>query len=96
MTQNDSHPMPTGYSETDIALMDMAASLRGLLRAEFIQQAAASTPEKLLKELQPILMSAEGFAEFLALLDAPATSVPEMVEVLRRLAPWEADHDSNA
>lgn len=96
MTQNDNHSMPTGYSETDIALLDMAASLRGLSRAEFIQQAAASTPEDLLAELQPIRMSAEGFAEFLALLDAPATSVAEMVEVLRRAAPWETNHDNNA
>lgn len=95
MIQNDNQPMPTEYSETDIALMDMAASLSDLSRADFIQQAAASTPEELLADLQPIRMSAEGFADFLALIEASATSVPEMAEALHRLAPWETapDHD---
>ncbi len=73
--------------------MDMAASLSGLSRADFIQQSAASTPEELLADLQPIRMSAEGFAEFLALIEAPATSVPEMVEVLQRPSPWETEPD---
>ncbi len=37
----------------------------------------------------PIRMSPEGFAEFLASCSQPSVSVPEMVEVIRRLAPWE-------
>lgn len=93
MIQNDNQPMPTEYSETDIALMNMAASLNGLSRANVIQQAAASTSEELLADLQPIRMSAEGFAEFLALIEAPATSVPEMAEVLQRPPPWVTEPD---
>jgi uncharacterized protein (DUF1778 family) len=36
-----------------------------------------------------IRMSPEGFATFVDLLDRPAKAVPEMVELLKRPAPWE-------
>jgi uncharacterized protein (DUF1778 family) len=38
-----------------------------------------------------ITMSAEGFKAFMEELDSPAKPVPEMVEFLRRKAPWERD-----
>jgi hypothetical protein len=40
-------------------------------------------------EPSPIRMSPEGFAEFLARCSQPGVSVPKMVEVIRRPAPWE-------
>jgi uncharacterized protein (DUF1778 family) len=36
-----------------------------------------------------IRMSPEGFAAFLATCSEPSVPVPEMVEVIRRPAPWE-------
>ncbi len=41
-------------------------------------------------ERVPIRMSPSGFKAFMAALSGPATSVPEMVELFRRGAPWEA------
>jgi uncharacterized protein (DUF1778 family) len=37
-----------------------------------------------------IRMSPEGFGAFATILDNPAKPVPEMVELLKRPAPWEA------
>ena len=34
-------------------------------------------------------MTPEGFADFMAALSTPAGPVPEMVELMRRPAPWE-------
>jgi hypothetical protein len=34
-------------------------------------------------------MSSSGFNAFIKVLAAPATAVPEMVELLKRPAPWE-------
>jgi hypothetical protein len=34
-------------------------------------------------------MSPEGFAAFRAAIEAPGAPVPELVELLRRPAPWE-------
>lgn len=37
-----------------------------------------------------IYMSPEGFAEFMDALDGPADPIPEIVELAKRPAPWEA------
>ena len=36
-----------------------------------------------------IRMSAEGFADFMAILSGPAAPVPEMVDLAKCPAPWE-------
>jgi len=36
-----------------------------------------------------IRMSHEGFADFMAILSGPVTSVPEMVDLAKRPAPWD-------
>jgi hypothetical protein len=38
-------------------------------------------------------MSPDGFEAFISALSEPACAVPEMVEVLRRAAPWEIVDD---
>jgi len=38
-------------------------------------------------------MTPEAFDAFLAAVDAPATVVPEMVELFKRKAPWETGSD---
>jgi uncharacterized protein (DUF1778 family) len=83
------HPLSMRLPESDIAIIDRAASLRGRSRTDFVRDAAVRAAEDVLMESSPIRMSATGFKSFLAALSGPATAVPEMVEVLRRAAPWE-------
>jgi uncharacterized protein (DUF1778 family) len=45
--------------------------------------------EEVLLERALIRMSPAGFAAFREAIEAPAAPVPELVELLRRPAPWE-------
>ena len=83
------HPLSMRMPDTDIALIDRAAGLRGRSRTDFVREAAVRAAEEVLMESGLIRMSQEGFAEFMAVLSAPATAVAPMVEVLRRPAPWD-------
>jgi uncharacterized protein (DUF1778 family) len=83
------HPLSMRLPESDIAVIDRAAALRGRSRTDFVRDAAVRAAEDVLMESSPVRMSAAGFKAFLAALSGPATAVPEMVEVLRRTAPWE-------
>jgi uncharacterized protein (DUF1778 family) len=89
------HPLSMRLPEADIAIIDRAATLRGRSRTDFVREAAVRAAEDVLMETLPIRMSAAGFKAFMAALSAPATPVPEMVELFRRAAPWEAG-DSKA
>jgi uncharacterized protein (DUF1778 family) len=84
------HPLSMRLPEADIAIIDRAASLHGRSRTDFVRHAAVRAAEDALMETAPIRMSASGFKAFMAALSAPPTAVPEMIEVLRRPAPWEA------
>ncbi|OHV82670.1 DUF1778 domain-containing protein [Rhizobium sp. LCM 4573] len=83
------HPLSMRLPEADIAIIDRAATLRGRSRTDFVREAAVRAAEDVLMESAPIRMSADGFGAFLKALSSPATTVPEMVELLRRPAPWE-------
>jgi uncharacterized protein (DUF1778 family) len=83
------HPLSMRLPDTDIALIDRAAGLRGRSRTDFVREAAVRAAEEVLMESGLIRMTQEGFAEFMAVLSAPATAVAPMVEILRRPAPWE-------
>ena len=85
------HPLSMRLPEADIAIIDRAASLRGRSRTDFVREAAVRAAEDVLMETTPVRMSSSGFKAFLNALSAPAASVPEMVEVLSRKAPWESD-----
>ena len=76
-------------SETDIAIIDRAAALRGISRTDFVRDAAVQAAQEVLTETAPIRMTPAGFRAFMAALSGPATSVPEMIELVRRAAPWE-------
>lgn len=84
------HPLSMRLPESDIAIIDRAASLRRRSRTDFVRDAAVRAAEDVLMETAPIRMSAVGFKAFLAALSGPATPVVEMVELFRRPAPWEA------
>ncbi len=84
------HPLSMRLPEADIAIIDRAATLRGRSRTDFVREAAVRAAEDVLMETTPIRMSAAGFKAFMAALSGPAKPVPEMVELFRRAAPWEA------
>jgi len=88
--QRKEHPLSIRLPDADIAIIDRAARLRGRSRTDFMRDAAVRAAEDVLMETTPIRMSAEGFDAFMAAVSGPAAPVPEMVELFRRVAPWEA------
>ena len=84
------HPLSMRLPETDIAIIDRAASLRGRSRTDFVREAAVRAAEDVLMETAPIRMSPTGFKAFIEVLSQPARPVPEMVELFQRTAPWES------
>lgn len=90
-TQRKEHPLSMRLPDTDIAIIDRAARLRGRSRTDFMRDAAVRAAEDVLMEATPIRMSAEGFDAFMAAVSGPAMPAPEMVELFRRAAPWETD-----
>lgn len=76
--------------DADIAIIDRAAGMRGRSRTDFVREAAVRAAEDVLMESTLFRMSASGFNAFMKSLAEPAAAVPEMVEVLKRPAPWES------
>lgn len=89
-TKKKDHPLSMRLPEADIAVIDRAARLRGRSRTDFVREAAVQAAEEVLLERSLIRMSPSGFNAFVKSLSGPATPVPELVELLRRPAPWEA------
>ncbi|WP_233489932.1 type II toxin-antitoxin system TacA family antitoxin [Acidiphilium multivorum] len=89
VAERKEYPISMRLPEADVAMIDRAASLRGRSRTDFVRDAAVRAAEEVVMEQGLIRMSAEGFAEFMDVLARPAAPVPEMVEVLKRPAPWE-------
>ena len=89
LTSRKGHPISIRLPGADIAIIDRAASLLGCSRTEFMRDAAVRAAEEVIMENTVIRMSPEGFTAFVELLDRPAKPVPEMVELLKRPAPWE-------
>jgi uncharacterized protein (DUF1778 family) len=83
------HPLSMRLSESDVAIIDRAATLRGCSRTGFVREAAVRAAEDVLMETLPIKMSRGGFKAFIAVLSGPATPVPELIELFQRTAPWE-------
>lgn len=88
-TDRKDFPMSMRLPESDVAIIDRAARLRGRSRTEFVRDAAVRAAEEVLMDSGLVRMSAESFDAFIAVLAAPATPVPELVELVRRPAPWE-------
>ena len=88
------YPISMRLPESDVAMIDRAATLRGRSRTDFVRDAAVRAAEEVVMEQSFIRMSPEGFAGFMEVLSAPAAPVPEMVELSRRPAPWEAGYEA--
>jgi uncharacterized protein (DUF1778 family) len=80
------HPLSMRFRKSDIAIIDRAAGLRGRSRTDFVREAALREAGEVLMERTVVRMSPEAFR---AAINAPAAPVREMVELLRRPAPWE-------
>ena len=87
--QRKDHPLSMRLPDSDLAIIDRAAQLRGRSRTEFMRDAAVRSAEDIIMENALIRMSPQGFSAFVAALDAPAMPVAALVEVLSRPAPWE-------
>lgn len=90
-TQRKDYPLSMRLPDSDLAIIDRAARLRGRSRTDFVRDAAVRAAEDVLMETVPIRMNAEGFDAFMAAVSGSATPIPEMVELFRRAAPWETD-----
>ncbi|OHV77593.1 type II toxin-antitoxin system TacA family antitoxin [Mesorhizobium sp. ORS 3428] len=86
------YPISMRLPEADVAMIDRAATLRGRSRTDFVRDAAVRAAEDVLMESRLVRLSPEGFAAFMEILAAPAAPVPEMVELAKRPAPWEAGY----
>ncbi|RTL97543.1 MAG: DUF1778 domain-containing protein [Hyphomicrobiales bacterium] len=86
------YPISMRLPEADVAMIDRAATLRGRSRTDFVRDAAVRAAEDVLMDNRLVRMSPEGFAEFMEVLSAPAAPIPDMVELARRPAPWEAGY----
>ena len=92
IAERKEYPISMRLPEADIAMIDRAAGLKGRSRTDFVREAAVLAAETVLMEHHLIRMSPEGFAQFMAALAGPGTAVPEMVDVAKRPAPWEAGY----
>jgi uncharacterized protein (DUF1778 family) len=84
------YPLSMRLPAADIAMIDRAANLRGRSRTDFVREAAVRAAEEAIMENTPIRMSPAAFKAFVAAISGPAKPVPEMVEMLKRKAPWES------
>ena len=89
MTDRKDFPMSMRLPESDVAIIDRAARLRGRSRTDFVRDAAVRAAEDVLMDSGLVRMSTESFEAFVSVLAAPAAPVPELVELVRRPAPWE-------
>lgn len=88
------YPISMRLPEADIAMIDRAAGLRGRSRTAFVREAAVRAAEEVVMENRLIRMSPDAFAELMEVLSRPAAPVPEIVDVLRRPAPWETGYST--
>ena len=86
------YPISMRLPDSDVAMIDRAATLRGRSRTDFVRDAAVRAAEEVIMEQGLVRMSPEGFADFMEVLSRPAAQVPEMVELAKRPSPWESGY----
>lgn len=78
-------------SEADIAIIGRAARRRGHSRTRFVHDAAVRAAEEAIMEDALVRLSPAAFKVFAAVIAAPHGPVPQIVETLKRKAPWERE-----
>lgn len=87
--QRKDRPLAMRFPDADLAIIDRAASQRGRSRTDFVRDAAVRAAEEVLMENVVIRMSPAAFDAFVSTLESRPTPVPQLVEVIKRPAPWE-------
>ena len=87
-SRRKNYPLSMRLPESDIAMIDRAARLRGRSRTDFVREAAVHSAEQVLMENTLMRMSPAAFNAFSAAIAAPARVVPEIVKLLKHRAPW--------
>jgi uncharacterized protein (DUF1778 family) len=88
-------PLSMRLPDSDVAIIDRAARLRGRSRTDFVRDVAVRAAEEIILETTLIRMSPSGFEAFLEAISGPGKPVPEIVETMRRQAPWETEDNSD-
>ncbi len=83
------HPLSMRLPESDVAIIDRAAGLRGRSRTDFVRDAAVRAAEDDLLRSAMVRMTGEEFDAFTSVLSAPPELVPQIMQLLRRKSPWE-------
>lgn len=83
------HPFSLRLPESDLALIDRAATVRGCSRTQFMRDAAIQAATQTVLEQSLVMMSPEGFAAFQAAIEAEPQMVPAMAALRTRKAPWD-------
>lgn len=86
------HPVSMRLAEADVVIIDRAANLGGRSRTDFVREAAVRAAEELIMENRLVRMSPKGFAQFMEIVSTTAAPVPEMVELVKRPAPWQSGY----
>ena len=89
VAQRRDRPLAMRFPDADLAIIDRAASQRGRSRTDFVRDAAVRAAEEVLMENVVIRMSPAAFDAFVSALETPPTPVPQLVELIKRPAPWE-------
>lgn len=76
-------------TDTEISVIDRAATTRSQSRAEFVLDAAVRAAKDAIVDCRVIFLSEEGFDDFMRLTSGPPRVVPAVVELMKRKAPWE-------
>ncbi|MBC2887725.1 DUF1778 domain-containing protein [Ochrobactrum sp. CM-21-5] len=81
-------------SEADAAVVKRVADQCGQSLTEFAHSSILRFADDLISG-RLIVMTPEGFSDFCLGLSEPAASVPEMVELINRPAPWEREQTAD-
>ena len=75
--------------EERLALIDRAAAIRGITRAEFVLRSSEAAAVETLNERPVIALDDEGYDAFVAALDAPLESNVRLKERFARQPLWK-------
>ena len=82
------HPISMRLPESDVAMIDRVASLRGRSRTDFVREAAVRAAEEVVMESGLIRMSAEGFAAFMHVVSSLSGISPPASHRQQRSRRW--------
>lgn len=72
------------------AILNRAAALGGQKLSEFMLGSARRQAEDTLLDQRIFFLKPDSYEEFIALLDGPDQSSPQLTELMQRKTPWQA------